>query len=101
MAEGVRGDDGLLRNVEEERFMLRSVPEVVEEGRGSPRGGVYLDPRGGVYLDVASRMPAERVPMRSDLLVLFDLAELEKYYTAAELTQPLVWLGRTISRRNG
>lgn len=29
--------------------------------------------------------PAERVPMREDLLALFDLAELEKYYTAPEL----------------
>lgn len=29
--------------------------------------------------------PAERVPMRADLLALFDLAELEKYYTAPEL----------------
>ncbi|GAB4085671.1 fumarate reductase/succinate dehydrogenase flavoprotein subunit [Myceligenerans cantabricum] len=28
---------------------------------------------------------AERVPMRADLLALFDVAELEKYYTAAEL----------------
>ena len=31
--------------------------------------------------------PAERVPMRADLLALFDLAELEKYYTDAELTE--------------
>ncbi|GAA1716928.1 fumarate reductase/succinate dehydrogenase flavoprotein subunit [Isoptericola hypogeus] len=30
--------------------------------------------------------PAERVPMREDLLALFDLDELEKYYTAPELT---------------
>jgi succinate dehydrogenase / fumarate reductase flavoprotein subunit len=30
--------------------------------------------------------PAQRVPMRRDLLALFDLAELEKYYTDAELT---------------
>jgi succinate dehydrogenase / fumarate reductase flavoprotein subunit len=30
--------------------------------------------------------PAERVPMREDLLALFDLTELEKYYTDAELT---------------
>jgi succinate dehydrogenase / fumarate reductase flavoprotein subunit len=29
--------------------------------------------------------PAERVPMREDLLALFDLAELQKYYTPAEL----------------
>ncbi|WP_454856535.1 fumarate reductase/succinate dehydrogenase flavoprotein subunit [Promicromonospora soli] len=29
--------------------------------------------------------PAERVPMREDLLALFDLAELEKYYTTPEL----------------
>lgn len=29
--------------------------------------------------------PAERAPMRDDLLALFDLAELEKYYTAPEL----------------
>ncbi|MFC8796670.1 fumarate reductase/succinate dehydrogenase flavoprotein subunit [Promicromonospora sp. NPDC057138] len=30
-------------------------------------------------------VPAERVPMREDLLALFDLGELEKYYTAPEL----------------
>jgi succinate dehydrogenase / fumarate reductase, flavoprotein subunit len=30
--------------------------------------------------------PAERDPMRDDLLALFDLSELEKYYTAPELT---------------
>ncbi|WP_125776611.1 fumarate reductase/succinate dehydrogenase flavoprotein subunit [Antribacter gilvus] len=30
--------------------------------------------------------PAGREPMRQDLLALFDLAELEKYHTAAELT---------------
>ncbi|GAB2476699.1 fumarate reductase/succinate dehydrogenase flavoprotein subunit [Promicromonospora xylanilytica] len=30
--------------------------------------------------------PAERLPMREDLLALFDLTELEKYYTDAELT---------------
>jgi succinate dehydrogenase / fumarate reductase flavoprotein subunit len=29
--------------------------------------------------------PAERVPMREDLLALFDLAELQKYYTPGEL----------------
>ena len=29
--------------------------------------------------------PAEREPMRADLLALFDLPELEKYYTAPEL----------------
>ena len=29
--------------------------------------------------------PAERVAMRGDLLALFDLAELEKYYTPSEL----------------
>jgi succinate dehydrogenase / fumarate reductase flavoprotein subunit len=30
--------------------------------------------------------PAERDPMREDLLALFDVTELEKYYTAPELT---------------
>ncbi len=30
--------------------------------------------------------PAERVPMRDDLLALFELSELEKYYTLPELT---------------
>jgi len=29
--------------------------------------------------------PREQLPMRSDLLDLFDLSEAEKYYTAAEI----------------
>jgi succinate dehydrogenase / fumarate reductase flavoprotein subunit len=42
---------------------------------------------GGVGSEVGSVevTPQEQVPMRQDLLELFDLAELEKYYTEAEL----------------
>ena len=31
--------------------------------------------------------PEEQVPMRPDLLEVFELSELEKYYTDAELTE--------------
>ena len=31
-------------------------------------------------------IPEEQVPMRPDLLEVFELSELEKYYTDAELT---------------
>jgi succinate dehydrogenase / fumarate reductase flavoprotein subunit len=49
-----------------------------EDGAGEPDGDPVV-PR--IVVE-----PAERVPMRPDLLALFDLAELEKYYTDAELT---------------
>jgi succinate dehydrogenase / fumarate reductase flavoprotein subunit len=46
-------------------------------------------PRGAGDDPVVPRVavePGERLPMREDLLALFDLAELEKYYTPPELT---------------
>jgi succinate dehydrogenase / fumarate reductase flavoprotein subunit len=44
------------------------------------------DPSGDLAVSRIAVEAAERVPMREDLLALFDLTELEKYYTPAELT---------------
>ncbi|RPF21280.1 fumarate reductase/succinate dehydrogenase flavoprotein subunit [Myceligenerans xiligouense] len=44
------------------------------------------DGRDDVVVPRVAVEQAERAPMREDLLALFDLTELEKYYTAAELT---------------
>jgi succinate dehydrogenase / fumarate reductase flavoprotein subunit len=71
VTEAVRGEGGVLRNANGERFMERYDPERMElstrdivaraiygevaEGRGSPRGGVYLD---------VSHLPADKVRKR-------------------------------------
>ncbi|MFE7504126.1 fumarate reductase/succinate dehydrogenase flavoprotein subunit [Promicromonospora sp. NPDC057488] len=44
-----------------------------------------VDAGAGAVVPRTAVEPAERVPMRADLLALFDLPELEKYYTAPEL----------------
>lgn len=57
------------------------VTHCVRSGSGLGAGagaGAAVVPRTAVE-------PAEREPMRPDLLALFDLTELEKYYTPAEL----------------
>lgn len=43
------------------------------------------DPDGDPVVPRVAVEPAERVPMRVDLFALFDLDELQKYYTATEL----------------
>ena len=73
VTEGVRGEGGILRNSEGERYMENYDPEKMElstrdvvaranytevtEGRGSPHGGVYLDITHLGYNGIMKKLP--------------------------------------------
>jgi succinate dehydrogenase / fumarate reductase, flavoprotein subunit len=73
VTEGVRGEGGILRNAEGERYMERYDPEKMElstrdvvaranytevtEGRGSEHGGVYLDITHLGYNNIMKKLP--------------------------------------------
>jgi succinate dehydrogenase / fumarate reductase, flavoprotein subunit len=85
VTEGVRGEGGLLRNAEGERYMEKYDPEKMElstrdvvaranytevtEGRGSEHGGVYLDITGLGYEGIMKKLPT----MHEQFLKLADI----------------------------
>ncbi|MCA1688326.1 MAG: FAD-binding protein [Actinobacteria bacterium] len=85
VTEGVRGEGGLLRNAEGERYMERYDPEKMElstrdvvaranytevtEGRGSEHGGVYLDITHLGYEGIMKKLPT----MHEQFLKLADI----------------------------
>jgi succinate dehydrogenase / fumarate reductase flavoprotein subunit len=85
VTEGVRGEGGILRNAEGERYMERYDPEKMElstrdvvaranytevtEGRGSEHGGVYLDITRLGYEGIMKKLPT----MHEQFLKLADI----------------------------
>jgi succinate dehydrogenase / fumarate reductase flavoprotein subunit len=85
VTEGVRGEGGILRNAEGERYMERYDPEKMElstrdvvaranytevtEGRGSEHGGVYLDITQLGYDGIMKKLPT----MHEQFLKLADI----------------------------